>query len=101
MLKYLLAIPAIAVAYYCVYMALAGAAIAIGDSGNPVLSVPHGVALSILSFPMMTLWSYVGGDWIKQYIGDNATMFLFTGINGVLWGALLTFLVKLRFNPRG
>ena len=95
----------IAVPYYLAYIALVLAAIAIGDSPNPVLSFPHVIALDILGFPMMYLWDPIG-EWLGYdlNLGDNLVLFLFfTGINAAFWGWLVTLVavfVKTRLDRR-
>ena len=47
----------------------------------------------MLGFPMLRYWSFVGGDWLKQYLGDNAVMFLFAAIDAILWGIVIASVV--------
>jgi hypothetical protein len=75
--------------YFLVYRPLFWAAVAIGDSAHPTLSLPHGLTLTVLNFPMMYLTPW--GDALKPSLGDNGTILLFTAINAILWGLLLSW----------
>ena len=57
------------------------------DNAPPtsVLEYLCGIIVVILNFPMLYFWSFVGGDWLKQYWGDNAVMSLFVAIDAILW----------------
>ena len=89
-LWYLIGVPVLGALYAVVYLRLLEAAIGIGDSDNPVLSLPHGVAMTVLSFPMRTLCNPLCGDVLKKRLGDNGTIYVFVGINAVIWGAMGT-----------
>jgi hypothetical protein len=89
MLGFLAVALCVGVVEFLVYLGLAGAAIAIGDSTHPVLSFPHGLALMILSFPMMYVYVPIG-DWLEPYLTDNGVLCLFAALNAAFWGLALT-----------
>ena len=91
---YLMCAGVVAVTYHVIYLRLFYEAVAIGDTANPVLSPLHGLALTILNFPMMYLWSPLG-DWLKPHLTDDGVISLFTKINAVVWGFLSTCLLWL------
>jgi hypothetical protein len=83
---YLIGLPVVAVIYFLIYWLLLAQAIGIGDSANPVLPPVHGMALSILNFPMMYLYVPLG-DWLEPLLSDNGVLYLFAGLNSLFWGA--------------
>jgi hypothetical protein len=32
------------------------------------------------------------GDWLEQFLTDNGVLYLFAGINGLVWGAIVASL---------
>ena len=83
---YLIGLPVVAVIYFLIYFFLFAQAIGIGDSANPVLPPAHGMALSILNFPMMYLYIPLG-DWLEPLLSDNGVLYLFAGLNSLFLGA--------------
>ena len=83
-------IPTIGITCHAVWYRLFGEAVAIGDTAHPVLSPLHGVALSILNFPMMYLWFPIG-EWLKPHLTDDGVISLFAKINALFWGILVTW----------
>jgi hypothetical protein len=90
-LLYVVGVPIVGVIYHFAYLRLFYEAVAIGDTANPVLSPAHGIALTILNFPMMYLWVPVG-DWLKPHLTDDGVISLFAKINALVWGFLVTWL---------
>lgn len=88
---YLVFVPTIGFIYHFAYLRLSYQALAIGDSAHPVLSPLHGIALSILNFPMIYLW-FPLGDWLKLHLTDNGVFSLFARINALVWGFAVTWL---------
>ncbi len=87
---FLVGVPAIGVCYHSLYYWLAAEAQGIADSANPVLSPLHGIALSILNFPMMYLWFPIG-EWLKPHLTDDGVFSLFAKINALVWGFSVTW----------
>lgn len=83
---YLIGLPVVAAIYGLIYLVLLAQSIGIGDSANPVLPPAHGMALSILNFPMMYLYVPLG-DWLEPLLSDNGVLYLFAGLNSLFWGA--------------
>ena len=87
---FVVGIPVIGITYHAVWYRLFGEAVAIGDTAHPVLSPLHGVALSILNFPMMNLWFPIG-EWLKPHLTDDGVISLFAKINALVWGFLVSW----------
>ena len=92
-LVYLVGVPIIGVIYHFAYLQLLYEAVAIGDTAHPVLSPLHGVALTILNFPMMYLWFPIG-EWLKPHLTDDGVISLFAKINALVWGFLVIWLAS-------
>lgn len=89
--SYVVGVPIIGVIYHFAYLRLLYEAVAIGDTAHPVLSALHGVALTILNFPMMYLWFPIG-KWLKPHLTDDGAISLFATINALVWGFLVMWL---------
>jgi len=89
--SYVVGVPIICVIYHFVYLRLLYEAVAIADTAHPVLSPLHGVALTILNFPMMYLWFPIG-EWLKPHLTDDGVISLFATINALVWGFFVVWL---------
>jgi hypothetical protein len=72
---------------YRVLVLLVGAAIAIGDTANPVLSARHAVALEVLGFPMFHI-EEISGFPLKRFLGDNHSLDVCMGLNALTWSGI-------------
>ena len=79
---------------FCLHWFLLEQVIAIGDSANPVLSIPLGIAVDILGFPMFWLPDSVF-DSLKPHLTDNGVIELFVAINAVFWAFVASRLIGL------
>jgi hypothetical protein len=92
-LFYVVGVPTFGVIYHFIYLRLLYQVVAINDSAHPVLSPLQSAALTILNFPMMYLWFPVG-EWLKPHLGDDGVVSLFSKINALVWGVLVTSLAS-------
>ena len=91
----LLAVLAVATLHAFLYLALFASLFARFDTGQ---ATPTALSLlvSILGFPMMWLMARLPAQWIPAFrsvLGDDSnTLFVFAGLNALLWGAAMVAL---------